>query len=617
MFLLSCVCIVVVFVLFDVVCVIWCQVYQVKAILRVPADEDNWDRLRELRDEIVQIAQGIRTSTLDTAEEIADLATAIGNGHDPIHSIPFNSVGDGVLWIPAGSLLLLDKDLFSYIKCTVHHEKRRAYLSEHIRKLQPGTEIKVLTRPLYHRKLAPPADYFLKYLANTELSLAACGKRAKPQPAEGTQAVLDHMLLTLWDALFLDDCIRWTKQKVTNLTVGYTLVLTKYFLMGLEVGKEPLFTGLCAMCANLLYGSASGHGISNCKAGHPIDKDGVALHTDSGCPDIEAQPPCFLRFSPQLFAKEVPYVFEHDSATNRLRLKNIDGGYPWFAEKPGHWLYCVDCYDRYISRSERSHVPFRDKASQHFVRPTWNMRKHNHEAEVLGTSGPVYDMNTECPVVDIPDGDAALVVDAPVFDQVSCESDNDNAGTPVLEGSNSMCVLPIGAEINDSVDADVLPVMDLPTVPLIERPSVDEYQGKWSHKLEQHSRGNDDAFGAENLCPMPRPQLWQDAPHVAFDELKSADSQGRLALCRPISSLQQSTTINGLERYAHISGDVLHGFMIIVYLWLLNISVYAGIFSSPSCLSSCKHYGVCRLLIGLVFVMVAMCLFLFYLLCFD
>ena len=561
MFLLSCVCIVVVFVLFDVVCVIWCQVYQVKAILRVPADEDSWDRLRELRDEIIQITQGIRTSTLDTAEEIADLATAIDNGHDPIHSIPFNSVGDGVLWIPAGSLLLLDKDLFSYIKCTVHHEKRRAYLSEHIRKLQPGTEIKVLTRPLYHRKLAPPADYFLKYLANTELSLAACGKRAKPQPAEGTQAVLDHMLLTLWDALFLDDCIRWTKQKVTNLTVGYTLVLTKYFMMGLEVGKEPLFTGLCAMCANLLYGSASGHGISNCKAGHPIDKDGVALHTDSGCPDIEAQPPCFLRFSPQLFAKEVPYVFEHDSATNRLRLKNIDGGYPWFAEKPGHWLYCVDCYDRYIGNSNKSHVPFRDKASQHSLKATWNQRKRQFEDTQREANIEVENVPDEGPPIDVPDGDAAVVVDAPIFDYGLLNSDEGVDSKPLVEETYGSGVLPVVTN-DDTYEGCDFSAGPVPESPFVDRPSLDEYQIRWADKFAQHSLSNEDCFGLNNLCPVPVPQLWQDAPHVPFDELKSPDAQGRLALCRPISGMQQSCLIDGLEKYAHISGDVPSGVLL-------------------------------------------------------
>ena len=251
------------------------------------------------------------------------------------------------------------------------------------------------------------------------MPLKECGKRAKPQPADNTQAVLDQMLLTLWDAFFWDDCIRWTKQQVTNLTVDRTLTMGRYFLLGLEVGKEPLFTGLCAMCANLLYGSWTGRGISNCKAGHPIDKNGVPARSGDGSPDAGAQPPYFLRFSPQLFAKEAPHIFEHDATTNRLRLRNTEGGFPWYAEKSGHWLYCIDCHERYIAKSERSQIPFRDKASQHFMKPTWNMRKLQPEQALQETSlqSPVERTTTDDPPMDVPDGDACVLgFDAPIFE---------------------------------------------------------------------------------------------------------------------------------------------------------------------------------------------------------
>ena len=48
----------------------------------------------------------------------------------------------------------------------------------------------------------------------------------------------------------------------------------------------------------------------------------------------------------------------------------------------------------------------------------------------------------------------------------------------------------------------------------------------------------------------------QDCPHVPFDKLKSQAAQGRLALCRPISGLQESAIVDGVERYAHSSGDI-------------------------------------------------------------
>jgi hypothetical protein len=529
---------------------------QVKAILRTPKDEDNWNKLQQLRERIVLIAQGLRKSTLDTMEEVTEFANAINTGHDSEHVEIYNSVGEGISWIPPGSLLLLDKDDVSHIHTHVYREARRDYLVEKVRQTRLGTEISVLTRPLYHRGIAPPDDYFLKLLSNEHMSLKQCGRRAKPQPADGTQAILDHMLLTLWDALFLDECIRWTKQKVTNLTVDRTLTMARYFLMGLEVGKEPLFTGLCAMCANLLYGSCSGTGISNCRAGYPIDKHGCKVCTVDGSADTGAPPPCFLRFSPQLFAKEAPHIFKHDPSTNRLLMKDTDGGYPWYAEKRGHWLYCTDCYERFIVKNERSYVPFRDKASQHFIRPTWNQRKRQYEEAQQEASACVENTPADEPLLDVCDGDVSMVVDAPIFDQGLVDPDSKSVATPVLDDSFGSGALPfVNGDEDVHQDANRVEV-ELLELPRIERPTLEQYQAKWADKLAFHSRSNDDSFSAENLCPVPVPQLWQDAPHVPFDELVSPDSQGRLALCRPLSGLQSSTTIDGLEKYAHISGDV-------------------------------------------------------------
>ena len=87
------------------------------------------------------------------------------------------------------------------------------------------------------------------------------------------------------------------------------------------------------------------------------------MRTSDGAPDIDAQPPCFYRFSPNIFAEEAPYFFERDPETNVLRLRFQDDGYPWMAGS-GKWLYCIDCHERYISTNEKvnkTHVPFRDK----------------------------------------------------------------------------------------------------------------------------------------------------------------------------------------------------------------------------------------------------------------
>ena len=121
------------------------------------------------------ISQGLRKSTLDSAEEAAELARAINRGHDPEQPTPYNSIGSGTTWIPPGSLLLLDEDDASHISGTVYQDARRDYLVEKVRQTRPGTEIRVLTRPLYHSKLAPPEDYFLKLLADERKTLQMCG----------------------------------------------------------------------------------------------------------------------------------------------------------------------------------------------------------------------------------------------------------------------------------------------------------------------------------------------------------------------------------------------------------------------------------------------------------
>ena len=71
--------------------------------------------------------------------------------------------------------------------------------------------------------------------------------------------------------------------------------------------------------------------------------------------------------------------------------------------------------------------------------------------------------------------------------------------------------------------------------------------------------------------------LWQDAPHVAFADLKSEEAQARLSVCQPISGLQEVTRINGIERYAHQSGEAL---------------IYVLLFISRRCTSTRMHAQV-------------------------
>ena len=52
------------------------------------------------------------------------------------------------------------------------------------------------------------------------------------------------------------------------------------------------------------------------------------------------------------------------------------------------------------------------------------------------------------------------------------------------------------------------------------------------------------------------PELRQDCPFVRYNKLVSAESQARLAVCRPHSSLEEASSTSGLPKYSHITGSV-------------------------------------------------------------
>ena len=142
-------------------------------------------------------------------------------------------------------------------------------------------------------------------------------------------------------------------------------------------GKKPLFDGICSQCGTLLYGLVGQHSaLHNKCAGCPMDRDSMVLANDDGTPQTDAQPPCLLRYSPQLFAEEAPEIFAYDPNTNRLSLKEGKRE-PWKrdmtrAKNDRHktWLYCTDCHSQHFATGKRvfGHIPFRDRASQSSMR---------------------------------------------------------------------------------------------------------------------------------------------------------------------------------------------------------------------------------------------------------
>ena len=204
-----------------------------------------------------------------------------------------------------------------------------------------GSTITIRTRPLTSK---PPIDPFAKAIVDPALTVKFIAATKKFE-APSQEAILDRLLLVLFDALFLDASLTWTTRNVSNLHCSETLPIAKYFLNGLSVGDAPLFSGMCSFCARLLPDKVAG---SSWKFGPPVDRHGQPALDGSGSPDLQAQPPCLLRYSPSLFAKEAPAVFQYDEATNRLSIKPGQTP-PWLRQSEGLapgdskiWLYCED-----------------------------------------------------------------------------------------------------------------------------------------------------------------------------------------------------------------------------------------------------------------------------------
>ena len=172
------------------------------------------------------------------------------------------------------------------------------------------------------------------------------------------------------------------------------------------------------------------------------------------------------------------------------------------------------------------------------MKPTWRERKRCHEESAAATEDEAAAGVDGAIALDVPDGDEAAVMDDPIFDKAPDDSDAEaQPATPIP--------LPAPPLEDEEAENDTV---ELPELEPIQRPSLGEYQAKWAEKFAKHSKSNHGVFNVENLCPRPISQLWQNAPHVAFDELKSPQAQGRLALCRPISGMQESSIVDGLEK---------------------------------------------------------------------
>ena len=501
----------------------------VKAILQKPEDEAFWPKLEALRGVICSLLEAETEVQFEGTEELEALAAALENSPSVVFP---DEVGFGSK-LDEGSRVLLRCSPESP-QCEPEVQRVRPQCVAAVRELlEDGRDVvilSVLKRSLY-TKLAPPLD-------PTAVSLFECVplEQLAEDRGQTAQDLFDSMLLVLWDALFLEQCAKWTLDGVQNLPSDECLELARVFLRGQASSSKALLDGICAQCGALLHGACNQRAaLSNKRSAPPSNRDGQPLYHADGSPKTEAQPPFLLRWSPAFYAREVPAVFAHNPETNRLSLQpNVRE--PWLANCRGEgaintWLYCQDCKQRWFPEGRgQSYVPFRDRASQAYLKP-------------VRRSGKTMPRDVERQA-SAPEPEVEYIEDDELGNLNEIQFAPDEPSLPDQ-----------APELYD--DFAHVEVPDLPEAPE-PRPALEEYQKAWDERLAWHARSVPGDFSRNNLCPRPVPELWQDVPHVPFDVLKSAEAQSRLSVCRPHSSLEPANCADGVPRYAHIQGDVCY-----------------------------------------------------------
>ena len=518
----------------------------VKEILQKPADEEDWMKLDRLRFAIICEMESVQEIHIEDDTTIAKIAAAVeDNEKDGHEGVVGENVGDpydeNITMIPAGARV---EAAISSKRPRSKVARRKEYAGAIRRLCRPeiNRRIRVKMRPL-GSKLAMDLDDFGQEMAAGTPAAALAAKFCSE--AASTQEVLDRMLLVLYDALWLSACERWTARGVANLDHERTFLMAQGFLRGQAVGKRPLHDGMCACCGALLHGVQNDHSaLSNKCNGPPIDVRGQEKLTTEGAEDTEAQPPFLLSYSPALFAREIPAIFEYDPDMNCLSLKE-GVQKPWVRPKHGRqkegkrtWLYCCECRDRYCPAKgsrQHGHVPYRDQSSQKKMKPEYKRER----------------CNKVMPDTEAPDLGEQDVQEVGAMDPKDMEDAVDALAT--LAAATEL--QPEAQEHEHAPAASEIAALQT-SVAWTPFPTLDEYRSKWEVERAKHVKVVPGEFGPSNLIPEPKPELMQDVPWVPFHLLKTEDAQARLSVCRPISGLQEAQLVAGVPTYAHNTGEV-------------------------------------------------------------
>ena len=184
-------------------------------------------------------------------------------------------------------------------------------------------------------------------------------------------------------------------------------------------------------------------------------------------------------------------------------------------------------------RKSAQPVPFRDKASQSLIRPTWRSQQRREQAGAEATAAGVAaaEPDIEFGRLDVHEdeggdaGDDAMVDIGGAHDSAVGEPESEPDSEPrEAKQQPKVDVEDRGSDEGSADDGVVQAEEDvLPVLPQESRPSIEEYRAKWERLLAQHSKPVEGAYSIGNLVPKPIHQLWQNCPYVPFEHLISEE----------------------------------------------------------------------------------------------
>jgi len=159
------------------------------------ADELRWDRIEALRKAIVLVVQGEAWIDLETSEGANELAAAIERCKTKVA----DEVGSGCALVPSGARVIVGQEPQKSVV------KERAEVAKLVRNSSHDA-LRVYMRPLDTSRAPLLDDMGVVLMGDASVADIAAEKEFT------IEKMLDHLLLVLWDGLFLALSDDWTQR---------------------------------------------------------------------------------------------------------------------------------------------------------------------------------------------------------------------------------------------------------------------------------------------------------------------------------------------------------------------------------------------------------------------